>query len=115
MGRVEVVAERQVFLLFDRMVAFHVQRGATVPLGAAEFTAGLVQRFPERDGMYFLPDQVSEYDKSRLAVKDVAQFEFFGERRADSDPMVTSAAAAGAAVLSGPAAAVPARTASGES
>ena len=76
--KVEVVAERQVFLLFDRMVAFHVQRGATVPLGAAEFTAGLVQRFPERDGMYFLPDH-SQYDKSRLAVKDVAQFEFFGE------------------------------------
>ena len=76
-GKAEVVAERQAFLLFDRMVAFHVQRGATVPLGAAEFNAGLMQRFPERDAMYFLPEQVSEYDKARLSVKDVAQFELF--------------------------------------
>jgi hypothetical protein len=75
--RAEVIVERQAFLLFDRMVAFHVQRGATVPFGAAEFAAGLMQRFPERDGMYFLPEQVFDYDKSRLAVKDVAQLELF--------------------------------------
>ena len=34
---VEVIAERQDYLLFDRMVAFHVQRGASVPLSASEF------------------------------------------------------------------------------
>ena len=42
----EVIAERQSYLLFDRMVAFHVQRGVTVPLSAAEFYAGLEKRFP---------------------------------------------------------------------
>jgi len=52
-GQAEVIAERQNYLLFDRMVAFHVQRGVTVPLSAAEFYAGLEQRFPPRDGMYF--------------------------------------------------------------
>ena len=31
-GRAEVIAERQNYLLFDRMVAFHVQRGVTVSL-----------------------------------------------------------------------------------
>ena len=55
-GKLEVVGERQNYLLFDRMVAFHVQRGVTVPLSASEFYAGLRQRCPERDGMYFLPD-----------------------------------------------------------
>ena len=54
-GRAEVIAERQGYLLFDRMVAFHVQRGYSVPLSAAEFYARLRQKFPERDGMYFLP------------------------------------------------------------
>ena len=56
-GRAEVIAERQNYLLFDRMVAFHVQRRVTVPLSAAEFYQGLVQRFSERDGMYFLPSR----------------------------------------------------------
>jgi hypothetical protein len=61
-GKAAPVAQRQPSLLFDRMVAFHIQRNASVPLGAAEFHAGLRQRFPERDGMYFLPEQVPEYD-----------------------------------------------------
>lgn len=76
-GKVEVIAERQNYLLYDRMVAFHVQRGVTVPLSAAEFYAGLAQRFPERDGMYFLPDQAAEYDKKRLKVKEILQLELF--------------------------------------
>jgi hypothetical protein len=76
-GQAEVIAERQNYLLFDRMVAFHVQRGVTVPLSAAEFYAGLAQRFPERDGMYFLPEQVAEYDKKRLKVKEVLQLQLF--------------------------------------
>ena len=76
-GQAEVIAERQSYLLFDRMVAFHVQRGYGVPLSASEFYAGLRQRFPERDGMYFLPDQVSEYDRKRLEVREVEQLELF--------------------------------------
>ncbi|MDP2645953.1 MAG: DNA methyltransferase [Desulfobacterales bacterium] len=76
-GKAEVIVERQHFLLFDRMVAFHVQRGVTVPLSAAEFYAGLEQRFPPRDGMYFLPDQAAEYDKKRMTVKEVLQLQLF--------------------------------------
>jgi DNA modification methylase/rubredoxin len=76
-GQVEVVAERQNYLLFDRMVAFHIQRNVSVPLSAAEFYQGLVQRFPERDGMFFLPEQVAEYDKKRLTVREVLQTELF--------------------------------------
>ena len=76
-GQAETIAERQNYLLFDRMVAFHVQRGVTVPLSAAEFYAGLAQRFTERDGMYFLSEQVAEYDKKRMTVREVLQLQLF--------------------------------------
>jgi len=76
-GRPEVIAERQDYLLFDRMVAFHVQRNVSVPLSAAEFYEGLEQRFAERDGMYFLPDQVAEHDKKRANAAELAQLELF--------------------------------------
>ncbi|GAP40682.1 DNA methyltransferase [Flexilinea flocculi] len=72
-----VNAERQAFLLFDRMVAFHVQRGVMVPLSALEFYAGLEQRFTRRDGMYFLPDQVAEYDRAMLNAKKPVQLTLF--------------------------------------
>ncbi len=62
-GTVEAVAERHNYLLFDRMVAFYVQRGVLVPISAAAFYRGLAQRFPERHGQYFLPDQAAEYDR----------------------------------------------------
>ena len=76
-GRVEVVNERQPHLLFDRMVAFHVLRNVTVPLSIGEFLAGLTRRFPERDGMVFLLEQVAEYDKKRMAAQEVVQLEIF--------------------------------------
>ncbi len=76
-GRAEVIVERQNYLLFDRMVAFHVQRGVTVPLSAAEYYEGLTRRFSERDGMYFLPEQAAEYDRKRMTVKEVLQFDLF--------------------------------------
>ncbi len=63
-GLVEAVAERQAHMLFDRMVAFFVRRGVSVPLSAAEFYSGLEQHYPVRDGMYFLHEQVTAYDKT---------------------------------------------------
>jgi hypothetical protein len=76
-GKAEPITERQSYLLFDRMVAFHVQRGYPIPVSSPEFHAGLRQRFPERDGMYFLPEQVSEYDRRRLEVKGIEQLQLF--------------------------------------
>lgn len=72
-GKAELLSERQNYLLFDRMIAFHVQRGLTVPMSAAEFYQGLLQRFPEREGMYFLPEQAAEYDRLRMTVSEVLQ------------------------------------------
>ena len=74
-GRAEVISERQHYLLFDRMVAFHVQRGITVPLSASEFYAGLSQRYAERDGMFFTSEQAAEYDRKRLTVQQIQQLQ----------------------------------------
>ena len=76
-NQAEVVAERLRQPLFDRMVSFHVQRGASVPLSASEFFAGLAHRFPERDSMYFLPEQVAEYEKMRVNVHELQQLQLF--------------------------------------
>ena len=76
-GRTEIVHERQPHILFDRMVAFHVLREVAVPLSVGEFLVGVSQRYPERDGMIFLSDQVTEYDRKRMAASDVAQLEIF--------------------------------------
>lgn len=75
--RREVISERQNYLLFDRMVAFHVERGVSVPLSASEFYSELKERFTERDGMYFLADQVGEYDEAMKGAKEVEQYELF--------------------------------------
>lgn len=72
-GGIEPVLERTPQMLHDRMVGFFVQRELAVPLSASEFMSGLAQRYPERDGMYFLPEQVAEYDKRRAKVASVQQ------------------------------------------
>jgi DNA modification methylase len=77
-GKIELIAERQAFLLYDRMVAYHIMNGIAVPLDATDFYKGLDERFLKRDGMYFLADQVNEYDTARI-INDVEpiQFELF--------------------------------------
>ncbi|MCB5258950.1 MAG: site-specific DNA-methyltransferase [Candidatus Cloacimonetes bacterium] len=76
-GKMQIVAERQNYLLYDRMVAFYLQRNALVPLSSGEFYRGLEEHFPSRDGMYFLPEQVIEYDKTKMRIPDLAQMEIF--------------------------------------
>ncbi len=61
------VPERDPRILFDQMIAFYVRKGYPVPISSQEFQIGLAQRFSERDGMYFLPEQVAEYDRKKLA------------------------------------------------
>ena len=75
--RPEVIAERQNYLLYDRMVAFHVRHGVMIPMSAAEFYEGLSERFPERDGMFFVPEQVAEHDRKRLKAKEIVQLDLF--------------------------------------
>jgi|Deesub1362A_J573_1020465.scaffolds.fasta_scaffold01127_8 DNA modification methylase len=72
-GKIEVIAERQKYLLYDRMVAYYIQHGFRVPISAAEFYRGLDERFSERDGMYFLPHQVVKYDALRVKSEGIIQ------------------------------------------
>ncbi len=64
-GKIDIVQERQERLLFDRMVAWHIMNGIPVPVDSITFYKGLKERFLERDGMFFLPDQVIKYDEKR--------------------------------------------------
>lgn len=73
--KIEIVAERQAYLLFDRMVAYHIMNGISVPLDATDFYRGLDEKFLKRDGMYFLADQVNEYDTARIKT-DVENIQF---------------------------------------
>lgn len=76
-GKLDIIAERQDYLLFDRMVAYHVMSGIPVPMDAHTFYEGLRQRFLQRDGMFFLPDQVNEYDEKRAHMElDTQQLAF---------------------------------------
>ena len=65
-GKIDILPERQAYLLFDRMVAYHIMQGIPVPLDATDFYRGLDEHFLKRDGMYFLPEQVNEYDTARI-------------------------------------------------
>ena len=76
--KISPVTERQAYLLFDRMVAYHIMQGIPVPLDATDFYRGLDERFLKRDNMYFLPDQVNEYDTARITTEvENIQFALF--------------------------------------
>ena len=76
-GVADIVVERTPQMLHDRMIAFFVQRAIAVPTSGPEFLLGLHERFPERDGMYFLPGQVIGYDRKRTSVGDLRQLDLF--------------------------------------
>ena len=62
------IIERSPKILFDRLIAFYVQKGLPVPIDAGKFQHGLRERFIERDGMYFTNEQIQEYDNKKAEV-----------------------------------------------
>lgn len=76
-GELEFIVERDPRRIYDRMIAWFVRHDAPVPLSSDEFLAGLQSRFPERDGMVFLPEQVGEYDKKRAQMSQAPQMDLF--------------------------------------
>ena len=77
-GKLDIIPERQGYLLFDRMVAYHIMNGIPVPIDATDFYRGLEDRFLKRDNMFFLADQVNEYDTARIKMDiEPIQFELF--------------------------------------
>lgn len=73
----QFVPERDPRILFDQMVAYYVRKGYPVPISSQEFQIGLSQRFIERDGMFFLPDQVAEYDRKKMTSGELKQMSMF--------------------------------------
>jgi DNA modification methylase len=72
-GQLEFITERDPRILYDRTVAYYVKHGFPVPISSPEFQTALADKFPERDGMYFLPDQAAEYDKKRIKMEGLGQ------------------------------------------
>lgn len=72
-GATTAIIERSPKILYDRLITFYLMRGLPVPIDAAPFQAGLRQRFNERDGMYFLPEQAAEYDAKKAAAPEMLQ------------------------------------------
>jgi hypothetical protein len=73
----QFIPERDPRILFDQMVAYYVRKGFMVPISSQEFQLGLSQRFIERDGMFFLPDQVAEYDRKKMTSGELKQMAMF--------------------------------------
>jgi len=67
----QFIFERDPRILFDQVVSFYVRKGYSVPISSPEFQLGLAQRFSERDGMYFLPEQAAEYDRKKMTAQVV--------------------------------------------
>jgi DNA modification methylase len=78
-GEMEFITERDPRILHDRMIAFYIGQGMPVPLSSAEFQAALADKFPEREGMFFLPEQVTEWDRKRAQMQGVGQMSIFVE------------------------------------
>ena len=76
-GVQQFVPERDPRILFDQMVAYYVRKGFPVPISSHEFQRELAHRFIERDGMYFLTDQIAEYDRKRAIRGEVQQSSLF--------------------------------------
>lgn len=63
------VRERYPDRIYDRVVAYFVSAGLSVPMTASEFYRGLEAHFNERDGMYFRPDQAEAYERKKVTFK----------------------------------------------
>ena len=77
-GRAEVITERTPRNIYDRLVSYYVARGWALPITTSgDFQAELLRRYPVREGMIFLEDQVAEYDQKRILVKALIQADLF--------------------------------------
>ena len=76
-GQIEMLSERTTSILYDRMIAYHLVRGAPIPLSAGEFTKLLAENFIDRDGMWFVPGQEARYDALKMRGVAVEQISIF--------------------------------------
>jgi DNA modification methylase len=72
-NQAQEIVERTPRILYDRLVAYFVRHSYPVPLSSQEFQSGLSERYAQRDGMYFLSEQIVEYDRKRATVREIQQ------------------------------------------
>jgi DNA modification methylase len=78
------VPERDPRILFDEVIGYFVRNQRDVPLSSKEFQDGLLERFAERDGMIFLPEQIVHYDKARMTSSQLRQLTIFVDDEASA-------------------------------
>jgi DNA modification methylase len=76
-GKLEQIVERTLGVLYDRMIAYHLVQGAPIPLSAVEFEKLLAEHFFKEDGMWFLPNQLAQYQARKLRGAEPEQFSFY--------------------------------------
>lgn len=64
------IVERNPKILYDRLIAFYVQKGYPVPIDAKDFQKGLRERYIEKDGMFFTALQAAEYEEKKKAAPE---------------------------------------------
>ena len=76
-GGITYLPERDPRILYDRLIAYFVRNGQDIPISSDKFQGLIQKKFPVRDGMVFLPQQVVEYDKKRILIKEFRQMALF--------------------------------------
>ena len=71
------VVERDPRRVYDRMASWFIRHGTLVPISTPEFIAEVHERYKVIDGMVFLPDQATEYEKTRARMPQIKQAELF--------------------------------------
>ncbi len=83
-GELEVTQPRLPRSLYDVLIAFSIQHDIPISLSFRDLLDGVSERFSERDGMVFLPEQVVEYDKARISSKQLRQMTIFVDNEASA-------------------------------
>ncbi|ENH7394728.1 site-specific DNA-methyltransferase [Vibrio vulnificus] len=83
-GVLTKIPERDPRILFDQAVSWCIRNGLKVPLSSQEFQSKLGEKFSERDGMFFLPEQILAYDKKRVESKGIFQQSIFVDDEASA-------------------------------
>ena len=76
-GELQIMPERTARILFDKLIAYYVAHGFAVPMNSQDFQQELRERFIERDGMYFTPDQALEYEEQKKRTPVLAQYSIY--------------------------------------
>lgn len=76
-GALDYIQERDPRIIYDKVIAYFVSHGISLPISSRDFQDGLSQRFPMRDGMVFLESQVAEYDRKKILAKEFIQMHLF--------------------------------------